>query len=77
MLKSDGKHPYTELMKLMPDLKPKEQAQVWIELLAYCQAKPKDYDEEKAIIEDLKKLSTSELLAMVKANLPEAAKNVG
>lgn len=72
-----GKHPIEELLKLIPELKPREQAQVWLDILPYVQAKPKDYDDEKAIIEDLKKLSTSELFAIVKANHPEAAKNVG
>lgn len=77
ILHKAGKHPVAEILKLLPELKPRDQAQMWVEILPYIQAKPKDYDEEKAIIEDLKKLSTTELFRIVKENHPDLAKSAG
>lgn len=39
LLALSGKHPVTELMKLMPELPPKEQARVWLDLLGYVAPK--------------------------------------
>lgn len=39
LLSLSGKHPVTELMKLMPELAPKEQSRVWLELLQYVSPK--------------------------------------
>lgn len=72
-----GLNPTDELMKLMPTLRPREQAEIWLELLAYCQAKPKHHDEAKEVLDELKALSTQELLKLVKENLPELAKDAG
>lgn len=72
MLFADGLHPYTELMKLMPDLKSKEQAEVWLELLTYCQAKPKTVEEE---LDPLKALSTEALIKLVQDKIPESTSN--
>ncbi len=69
MFFADGIHPYTELMKLMPDLKAKEQAEVWLELLTYCQAKPKVVEEE---LDPLKALSTEALINLVREKIPES-----
>lgn len=73
MCHADGKHPYTELMALLPQLKPREQAEIWLQLLAYCQPKLKEQyqsedDEER---EKLKKLPMGDLLKLVKDNFPE------
>jgi hypothetical protein len=35
-------NPVDEIMALMPDMRPEAQAKVWLELLSYCQAKPKE-----------------------------------
>lgn len=69
MCTKDGKHPYTELMKLLPELKPREQAHIWLELLAYCQAKPKPIEAEKE--NELASMSTADLVKLVKEKLPE------
>lgn len=78
MCAADGKHPYTELMALIPQLSPTAQADVWLQLLAYCQAKPKQTEAEETATEivkqDLAKLSMNELLTLVKENLPEEIK---
>jgi hypothetical protein len=37
-------NPTTELIALIPQLKPREQAEIWMELLSYCQAKPKQIE---------------------------------
>lgn len=39
LIAATGKHPVTELMKLMPELAPKEQSRVWLELLQYVSPK--------------------------------------
>lgn len=39
LLALSGKHPVTELMKLMPELPAKEQARVWLDLLGYVAPK--------------------------------------
>lgn len=71
----DDKHPYTELMKLLPSLKPREQAEIWLQILSYCQSKPKseDIDYQDTTREELKKLSINELVTLVKTKLPEDA----
>lgn len=67
-------HPFTELMKLLPELAPKDKAQVWLSILPYVQAKPKEYDEVKEIMDELKKLPTKELIDLVKQHHPEFQK---
>ncbi len=71
MIHKDGRHPYTELMALMPSLRPKEQAEVWLALLAYCQSKPKETAEEDTERSELSKLPLAELLQLVKLAIPE------
>ena len=39
LLSTTGKHPVTEIMKLIPNLAPKEQVRVWLELLPYVSPK--------------------------------------
>lgn len=73
MLADKNLHPIEELLKLLPRLSPKDRAHVWLEVLSYCQAKPKYHDEEKDAVDELRQLSTQELLKLVKENLPEAA----
>lgn len=71
MISKDGRHPYTELMALMPDLRPSDQAQIWLQLLAYCQSKPKETAEEDTERSELSKLPLAELLQLVKQAIPE------
>jgi hypothetical protein len=37
-----GINPVDKVMELLPDMRPEAQAKVWLELLSYCQAKPKE-----------------------------------
>ena len=39
-----GLEPVEEIYKLMDDLKPDRQVQVWLELLSYCEPRPKADD---------------------------------
>jgi hypothetical protein len=68
-----GLHPFDEIMKLLPDLDSREKIEVWLQLLSYCQAKPKQSDQEiteqEQMKEELSRLSTKELLSLVKENL--------
>lgn len=72
ILKELGKEPIGELMKLIPELRPREQAQVWLEILPYVHAKLKPLEHEED--NELENLSTAELLQLVKDNLPEELK---
>lgn len=72
VLKREGKEPIKELLALMPSLKPREQMQLWLELLPYIHAKPKPMDEGEE--DDLSKLSTEELVKLVQEKLPEIGK---
>jgi hypothetical protein len=45
-LSEAGINPVEKLMKLMPELEPKEQARVWLELQSYCTAKSKDAESQ-------------------------------
>lgn len=70
ILKAAGVEPVTEILKLMPNLKEREQVQVWIELLPYVQAKAqaaKDLEPS-----ELEKLSDAELLALVRTKIMDA-----
>lgn len=69
VLKQEGKEPIKELLALMPSLKPREQMQLWLELLPYIHSKPKPLEEPEE--NDLDKLSTEELVRLVKEKLPE------
>lgn len=44
VLSEAGKSPVEELLLLIPKLQPHYQAKVWLELLSYCQAKPKEVE---------------------------------
>ncbi len=69
LLKEAGLEPIAELVKLLPRLSHKEQAKVWVEILPYVHAKALPLDPNEA--NDLDKLSTAELIQLVKENLPE------
>lgn len=77
MMHKDGKHPYTELMRLIPKLPPKAQAEVWLELLAYCQPKMKEFTptESEEEREALRNLPMNELIQLVKTSMPIEEKN--
>jgi hypothetical protein len=67
MCAKDGKHPYTELMLLLPDLRPREQAEIWLQLLSYCQGKPKDVPvEDDSDRTKIANMPLAELLQLVK-----------
>lgn len=75
MCYADGRHPYTELMALLPDLKPREQAEIWLQILTYCQAKPRevlsDPDENDSVREQISKMPLAEILTLIKQSIPE------
>ncbi len=71
ILKSAGKEPIQELLALLPELGPRARAEVWMEILPYVHAKPKPLEEPEE--NELDKLSTAELVQLVKQQLPEIA----
>ncbi len=74
MCAAEGKHPYSELMNILPELKPREQAEVWLALLSYCQAKPKEeakQDEPDDFRKKLSEMALPALLELVKKAIPE------
>lgn len=78
LLSKDGKHPYIELMKLLPQLRPKEQADIWLQLLSYCFAKPKEEDkEDDSERKALENIPEQELIVMVKERLHEIEGKAG
>lgn len=79
MLAADGRHPYTELMALLPNMPLEEQAKVWLTLLSYCQAKPREVapDDDNARSE-ISKLPLAELIQLIKqATEPKNADKTG
>lgn len=72
ILKELKREPINELMMLLPQLSPRDQANVWLEILPYVQnkLKPLEHDEDS----ELDKLSTKELFQLVKDNLPAELK---
>lgn len=69
LLKEAGLEPITELLKLLPELGNRDKAKVWLEILPYVHAKALPIDPNEP--NDLDKLSTAELIKLVKENLPE------
>lgn len=69
LLKDAGLEPIAELLKLLPKLKERDQAQLWLEILPYVHAKVKPMDEVEE--SELEKMSTAELVRLVKDKLPE------
>lgn len=63
-----GISPVDEILSLIPELKPTDQLKAWIELLAYCWAKPREVEVQ---VNPLLGLSNSELIKIVKEKLPE------
>jgi hypothetical protein len=68
-----GLEPASEIVKeiaLMDE--PKDRAKAWVELLAYCEAKPKaveiDPNEDSLNPEDFADVSTEDLLKLVKGS---------
>lgn len=71
ILKANNLEPITELLKLLPNLKDREQAQIWLEILPYIHAKQKPMEEHE--VDELEKMTTAELVLLVKEKLPEIA----
>lgn len=69
ILKQSGKEPIAELLKLIPTLRERDQAQIWLDILPYVHAKVKPMSDHEE--DELDKLSTAELVKLVKDNLPE------
>lgn len=63
-----GIHPFDKVMELLPTLSNREQVQTWLELLSYCQPKPKQVEVERDPIDDM---PLPELIKVVKEALPE------
>jgi hypothetical protein len=74
VLKAKDMNPTEELLKLLPDLKPAEQAKVWMELIQYCHAKQKYNPGDQIDAEDLAKLSRDELIKRGEAALEQMKK---
>lgn len=68
LLKKAGKEPIAEILALLPKLRDREQAQVWLELLPYVHAKARPDEHQE---DDLDKMSTAELVQLIKDKLPE------
>lgn len=69
MLKQHGKEPIAELLKLLPQLHVRDQAKLWLEILPYVHAKVKPMEENEE--NELEKMTTAELVQLVKDKLPE------
>lgn len=69
LLKAAGKEPIAELLKLLPTLKERDQAQLWLEILPYVHAKAKPLAEHEE--DELEKMSTADLVLLIKEKLPE------
>lgn len=68
LLKAAGVEPIAEILKLIPKLKDRDQAQIWLEILPYVHTKPIYQDDPS----EIEKLSDKELVKLVK----EAAKDL-
>ncbi len=73
LLAENRLHPITELLKLLPELKPDKQAEVWVSILPYVAAKLKDAPDEDALANELAALSDEELRRRVKEALGKVA----
>lgn len=69
LLKDAGLCPIKALLELLPTLKERDQAQIWLEILPYVHAKVKPVDDGE--LSELEKLTTAELVKLVKEKLPE------
>ena len=74
LLQGMGKHPVTELQKLLPELEPRDQARVWMELLKYVapqlsaqQITDERVDDQGEDPIDVTPMSTDELLNVAKS----------
>lgn len=79
VLEAAGKHPVKELLKLIPELKPKEQVEMWLQLWSYCQAKPAPEKEPELTLADLNRelasrLTDKELFAKAEEMLKDLKK---
>ncbi len=64
-----GKEPIAELMAILPTLKERDQAQLWLEILPYVHAKAKP--AEDGDLNPLDQLTTAELISLVKTKVAE------
>lgn len=65
-------NPVDEILALMPQLKPRDQAEIWLQLIAYCQAKPQKSEVDP---DPLEEMPTPELLALVKKHINDFEKS--
>lgn len=72
ILKAAGLEPIQEIIKRLPQLNDRDQVNVWLELLPYVHAKPKQIEDTQE--DELEKLSTNELLRLVKDKISEMEK---
>lgn len=69
-LASNDINPVAKLMLLIPQLEPRDQAKIWMDLVSYCQAKPSVYEESEEpttgedLLEEFKEV-TNEALKLV------------
>ncbi len=69
ILKSKNLEPIAELLALIPAMKESDQARIWLEILPYVHTKPKPMSDDEG--DELDKMSTAELVQLVKKQLPE------
>jgi hypothetical protein len=72
-LADSGLEPVIEIVKLLQhgDMKDKDRADLWVDLLSYCQAKPKEIEDPGDDVGDenpLDGLTTADLLKLVRPN---------
>lgn len=67
--------PIDKILAEIPFLEPRYKVQTWLEILSYCQAKPKDLEpagdetqEGEDLKEQLKEVSDAKLIALVKSD---------
>ena len=66
-------NPTTEILKIIPTLEPMEQVEIWLELLSYCESKPKsepetDPEDDPDEMDVLRDVSEETLLKLIRAD---------
>ena len=63
-------NPAAEILRIIPSLDEKDQVSTWLDLLSYCQAKPKDEGIDTGALDpsEFEGVSNAELLQLIKTN---------
>lgn len=70
-LAQEGINPVDEVLRLLPELEPRDQAKLWMDIVSYCQPKPRaiDFDPDDFNLEEFDAIETSDLLKLVKPQI--------